>query len=102
MNFTRANTIHVTIDRLVLEGLEAGDRQALVAGLERELSRLFSGPQPFAATLTSRRTPVLRLGHITWQPGRTGAEQLGGTIARAIGTAGVQPGAPRTPRGPRA
>jgi len=72
--------VTVTIDRLVLSGIEPGDRQALVAGLKSELARLLAGTE----AAQSRRTPVLRAGRMPLEPGPAGARRLGGGIAKAI------------------
>jgi hypothetical protein len=77
--------IHVTIDRMVLHGLDPADRQALVNGLRTELTRILADPATRAAWSRSRRTPVLRLGKMPMAQGIAGARKLGGGIARAIG-----------------
>jgi len=76
--------IDVTIDRVVLRGLEPADRHGLVDGLKRELARALAEPAIGAEPLDSRRTPVLRAGAMPMEPGRAGARKLGGGIARAI------------------
>lgn len=77
--------IHVTIDRVVLRGFDAADRQALVSGLRSELERMLADPLTRAAWSRSRRTPVLRLGKMPMGQGIAGARKLGSGIARAIG-----------------
>jgi hypothetical protein len=79
--------INVTIDRLVLKGLDPAARTALVQGLRAELAQVLSDPAQRAA-LSSRRTPVLRLGQMPLQPGISGARNLGRAVARAFGKGG--------------
>jgi hypothetical protein len=79
------SNINVTIDRVVLRGFDPADRQALVNGLQAELTRLLSDPATRASWSRSRRTPVLRLGKMPMGQGIAGARKLGGGIARAIG-----------------
>jgi hypothetical protein len=76
--------IDVTIDRVVLRGLEPADRHGLVDGLKRELARALAEPAIGSAPLNSRRTPVLRAGALPMEPGPAGARRLGGGVARAI------------------
>jgi hypothetical protein len=82
--------VHLTIDRLVLSGLEPGDRKALVEGLKAELSQILSDPAARAALGGSRRTPVLKLGRMLLEPGPAGGRKFGGGLARAIGK-GMRP-----------
>jgi hypothetical protein len=76
--------IDVTIDRLVLRGLDPADRHGFVDGLRTELSRVLDGHDGLQAG-GSRRTPLLRLGQMQMDPGPSGARKLGGGIAGAIG-----------------
>jgi hypothetical protein len=82
--------IRVTIDRLVLKGIEPEVRTALVEALRAELSRVLADPATRADWARSHRTPVLRLGSIPLQPGPSGGRKLGGGMARAIGR-GLKP-----------
>jgi hypothetical protein len=82
--------IRVTIDRLVLKGIEAGDRKGLVEGLEGELSRVLSDPLARAGWARPRRTPVLRLGEMSLEPGPSGGRKFGKGMARSIGR-GLKP-----------
>ena len=79
------SAIQVTIDRLVLRGLEPADRTAFVRGLKSELARVLAEPEMRTRANASRRTPVLRLGQIQLTPGPAGARKLGVGVARAIG-----------------
>jgi hypothetical protein len=76
--------IDVTIDRVVLRGLEPADRHGLVEGLKRELARALARPAAGSAPLASRRTPLLRAAPMAMEPGPAGARRLGGGIANAI------------------
>ena len=77
--------LNVTIDRVVLRGFDAAERQPLVEGLKAELARILADPAARAAWTQSRRTPVLRLGKMQVSRGPVGVRKLGGGIARAIG-----------------
>jgi len=76
--------IVLTIDRLVLRGFEAGERNALVAGLESKLSQLLADPATREAWTSSRRTPVLRLGQMPLAPGPSGARKFGQSVAASV------------------
>jgi hypothetical protein len=81
--------IDVTIDRLVLRGLDPAARTALVQGLRAELEQVLGDPAK-RAELSSRKTPLLRLGQVPLQPGISGARNLGRTVARAVGKGGMR------------
>ena len=80
-----SRNVEVRIDRLVLRGVDAGNRNALASGLKRELERVLADPAVRAALAYSRRTPILRLDAMHMQSGVRGARRLGGSIARGIG-----------------
>jgi hypothetical protein len=82
--------IHVTIDRLVLIGLDAPARTAFVNSLKSELARTLADPAMRAAWARSHRTPVVRLDRIALDPGLGGARKLGGQVAKGIGR-GLKP-----------
>ena len=82
--------IHVTIDRLVLCGLDAAARTAFVNSLKGELTRTLADPVTRAAWARSHRTPVLRLDRMELDPGLRGARKLGGQVANGIGK-GLKP-----------
>ena len=82
--------IHVTIDRLVLNGLDPAARHAFVTGLKAELRRALADPAQCANWASSRRTPVLRPGRVALDPGVGGARKLGGHVAKSI-TRGIKP-----------
>ena len=82
--------IHVTIDRVVLAGMDPAARIAFIHGLKAELSQGLADPAGRAAWARSHRTPVLRLGRVAIDPGVGGARKLGGQVGRGIG-AGLKP-----------
>jgi hypothetical protein len=88
-----AARINLTIDRLVLGGLEPAARSSFVEGLRSELGRVLADPATLAAIREGRsnprRTPVLRLGQVPLQPSISGARTLGRAVARAIGRSGT-------------
>ncbi len=77
--------INVTIDRIVLSGVDPGNRDAVVAGLRAGLTRALM-EHSFLNT-RSRRAPFVRIGGLTLEPGRLGARRLGSNIGQAIGRA---------------
>jgi hypothetical protein len=77
--------IVVTIDQLVIKGVEAGDRSALVEGLKAELSESLAHPTTRQEWARSRRTHVLPLRRLPFQPGTSGARKFGSEIGRTIG-----------------
>jgi hypothetical protein len=80
--------VNVTIDRLVLRGMDPAARTAFVDGLRRELTQVLADPATRAEMQVSRRTPVLRLGQMPLGDGPSGARGLGRSVARAIGKSG--------------
>ena len=82
--------IRVTIDELVLKGIAAGDRNALVDGLRSELARILSDPAARAEWARTHRTPVLWLGNFPLESGPSGGRKFGSSMARAIGR-GLKP-----------
>ena len=79
--------IRLSIDQLVLRGFEPGDRNALVQGLQAELSRVLADPATRAGWARPQRTPVLRLGRMPLETGPAALRKFGGGLARAIGKA---------------
>jgi hypothetical protein len=57
--------IHLTIDKLVLGGLDPAAREAFVTRLKGELARILADPTGRAAWARTHRTPVLRLGRLS-------------------------------------
>jgi hypothetical protein len=82
--------IKLTIDRLVLKGFDAADRNALADGLQGELSRLLADSATSAAPEQSRHTPLLRLGRMPLEPGPSGGRKFGQAVARSLGK-GLKP-----------
>lgn len=80
--------MNVTIDRLVLRGMDPTARTAFVDGLRRELAHVLADPAARAGMQGSRRTPVLRLGQMPLGDGASGARGLGRSVARAIAKGG--------------
>jgi hypothetical protein len=75
--------IRVTIDAIAFRGMEPSDRTALLEGFEVELTRMLrdrSSPSIWA----SRRTPVIRLGTMRFEPGASSGRRLGAQVARGI------------------
>ena len=72
--------IRVTIDRIALRGMDAGEGRALVEGLQGELSRILADAAGTSGA-RSRRTPVLssrtyrgRRFPSTFEPAPTGPD----------------------------
>ena len=82
--------IHLTIDRLVLKGLQHGQDKALVQTLRAKLTEILSDRSTRSEWAKSRRTPVLKLGRVPLETGNAGARTLGMQIARGIGR-GMKP-----------
>ena len=76
--------VRVTIDRIALKGMDAGERRAFVEGLQGELSRML-GDAATRMGVKSRRTPVLKLGSMPVPAGSAGGRKAGIGIAQAIG-----------------
>lgn len=77
--------VHVTIDRLVLQGVGPVEQRALIDGLKTELARVLSDPAGRADWARSHRTPVVKLGRMTLEPGGAGGRRFGSGLARGIG-----------------
>jgi len=78
----RSPRVHLTIERLVLNGVEAGQRQAVVAALTAELQRRLATPGATAALGGGRHVATLPKQTIR-AGGATGAA-LGIAAARGI------------------
>jgi hypothetical protein len=76
--------IHVIIDTLVLNGFEANERQALIDGLQAELTRALSDPQSDTGWAQPHRTNVLRLPAIASERGPAGRRSFGRQLGRVI------------------
>jgi hypothetical protein len=76
----------VSIDRLVLRGVDPADRRAFVAGLETELARVLKEQAVQTGWVAGPRTvPTLHLGPVPMQPGLVGAHSLGAHVALSLG-----------------
>jgi hypothetical protein len=80
-----SRNIQVTIDSLILRGVDAGDRRHMVEAIRGELSRMLTEPAMRATLARTQRVPVLRLGRMPFAPGATGSRTLGQGIVRAVG-----------------
>jgi hypothetical protein len=76
--------IRVSIDRLVMRGLDAAQQTALAAGLRHELSRLLAEQASRGEWARERRTPVLRLGRMPLEPGPAGSKKFATGLARRV------------------
>jgi len=82
--------VRVTIDQLVLKGFDPADRKAITEGLQTELSHYLSDPKARAGWARPHRTPVMKLGGMSFEPGPSGSRKFGANVARAIGK-GLKP-----------
>ncbi|MGF6854020.1 hypothetical protein [Paraburkholderia sp. CI3] len=82
--------IHVSIDRLVLSGMDPAARTAFVDGLKSQLTEMLAQREGREAWARNHRTPVLKLGQMAQTPGISGARRLGNQVARGIGK-GLKP-----------
>lgn len=82
--------IRVTIDQIVLRGVDLANRDALLEGLRAELARVLADPTDRAAWARSHRTPVLRPGRMPLEPGAASARDFGKRLARTVGR-GLKP-----------
>jgi hypothetical protein len=76
-------TIRLTIDRLVLNGIERQEGTALTDALPRQLAHVLADLAARDGWKSSRLTPVVKL-RMPLEPGLTGARKLGAGMARAI------------------
>jgi hypothetical protein len=76
--------IQVTIDRLVLRGLDPADRHAFLISLKSELARTLADSSGRSKWARSHRTPILRLKPVNLNPGPAGARVLGSEVAKGI------------------
>ncbi len=76
--------INVTIDRVVLRGIDRHDAVAVTASLKDELARVLAASAGRSASLGPRVAPALRLGRLPLEAGRAGGRRFGASLARAI------------------
>ncbi len=74
--------VRVTIDQLILQGLDAGSERALVQALKTELARVLS--DPVASAARSQRTPMVKQGSMPLEPGAAGGRRFGTALAQNI------------------
>ncbi len=82
--------IRLNIDRLVLNGFDPREAQALAGALESQLQQVLVDPAARNAWARPHRTPVVKLGSIALQAGTAGARRLGKQVAKAVGR-GLKP-----------
>ncbi|HEY2012482.1 MAG TPA: hypothetical protein VGH38_03225 [Bryobacteraceae bacterium] len=82
--------IRVTIDHVVLKGLDAGARNALLQGLQSQLSHVLADSRTRPEWAVPHRTPVLKLGRMPLEPGPSGSRKFGARLGGAIGK-GLRP-----------
>jgi hypothetical protein len=76
--------ITLTIDRLILTGIDPAERGPLVDGLRAELSRVLADPATRADWARSHRTPVLRLPPLPLHGDRAGSRKFGQGLAQGV------------------
>jgi hypothetical protein len=76
--------IRLTIDRLILNGFESLEGNALSEAMQLRLSQILSEQATQAGWTRAHRTPVMKLGPMALNPGTAGASQLGGHLAQAV------------------
>lgn len=80
-----APSIKVTIDELVLRGVDPHHAPALADSLKTELAQMLAEPESGESLQRRREIPVLRLDPMPLSAGRTAARAFGTNLARAIG-----------------
>ena len=82
--------IRLTIDRLVLNGVQPLEARALTQALQSQLSHVLADRAARHEWARPHRTPVLKLAPMTLQPGTTGAQNFGRSLGSAVGR-GLKP-----------
>jgi hypothetical protein len=77
----------ISIDRVVLRGVDPTQAKAVVEGLRTELANVFSSDALRAGLRNSGRTGLIRVGALPMHAGRAGARKFGAGIARGLGKA---------------
>lgn len=75
----------LTIDHLILKGIDAGAQKALVDGLQQELSRAMADSTAAGKWTQPGRTPAIRLGQMPIKAGPAGGREFGTRLGNAIG-----------------
>jgi hypothetical protein len=73
----------VTIDRVVLHGVDPGQARAIVEGLRAELATVFADAGARRQLGPGRRAAALKLGSLPLGAGRADARRFGAAVARA-------------------
>jgi hypothetical protein len=76
--------IRITIDRVVLHGVQPLEAKALTHALQSHLSEVLGDREARLGWARSHRTPVLRLAPMTLSPGTAGARTFGRGLADAV------------------
>ena len=76
--------ITVTVDHLLLKGIEPEMGNALAAALKADLSQALSDRTARSEWARSHRTPVLKLSRMPLNSGITGGTKLGKQVAHAV------------------
>jgi len=82
--------IHLTIDRLVLNGFQPHEARTVARALESQLSQVLGDTAARHEWARPHRTPVLKLGRMTLDPGTAGAQAFGRKLGHAVGR-GLKP-----------
>jgi hypothetical protein len=82
--------ITVTIDKLVLRGVDPSNSKGLIEGLRAELSQSLSQPTTNADRPVAQSQLVMKLGRMPLGEGNAGGRKFGRQLARKI-TRGLQP-----------
>ena len=77
--------IRMHIDRLVLNGFQQLEGQALADALQSQLSQVLADRAARSEWGRSHRAPVVKLGRMSLNAGTTGASNFGKQLARAVG-----------------
>ena len=74
----------MTVDRVVLHGIQPLEAKALTQALESQLSQLLADRTTRREWAQPHRTPVLKLAPMTLSPGTGGARTFGRGLAGAV------------------
>jgi hypothetical protein len=82
--------IRLTIDRVVLNGVQHVDAGALTKALASQLSQVLADKSMRHVWARPHRTPVVKLGRMALESGIAGAHTFGRTLGMAVGR-GLKP-----------
>jgi hypothetical protein len=77
--------IRMTIDRLVLNGIEPLEGKALSQALRSQLSDILANRAARGEWARSHRTPAIKVRRMPLEAGTSGAEKFGRQVAMAVG-----------------